>query len=149
MSIQNYRTPQKIFDVLNALYGPFTLDAAADEFNTKCKEWYDIKQNGLLRPWHPFTFCNPPFKSFGDWIRKAMREYKEKKNCSVVIGPVGCSQSWFSEVIVNPHTGIFCPTKRINFDSPSGGRTGSADRDSMIYVTGYGDHGISSIDFYL
>lgn len=42
-----WATPQDFFDKLNEEFH-FTLDAAADEFNHKCKKYYTKEQTGFL-----------------------------------------------------------------------------------------------------
>lgn len=45
-----WATPQDFFDKLNEEFH-FTLDAAADETNHKCDEYYGKSINGLSQPW--------------------------------------------------------------------------------------------------
>lgn len=45
-----WATPQDFFDKLNDEFH-FTLDAAADETNHKCDNYYDESVDGLSQPW--------------------------------------------------------------------------------------------------
>ena len=45
-----WATPQDFFDKLNEEFH-FTLDAAADETNHKCDNYYDESVDGLAQPW--------------------------------------------------------------------------------------------------
>ena len=45
-----WATPQDFFDKLNDEFH-FTLDAAADETNHKCDNYYDENVDGLAQPW--------------------------------------------------------------------------------------------------
>lgn len=46
----NWSTPQWFFDRLNAVF-KFTLDPCADETNHKCKQYYTVEDNGLVKNW--------------------------------------------------------------------------------------------------
>lgn len=45
-----YATPQDLFDELNAEFD-FNLDVAANEYNHKCKAYFDAKIDGLSQNW--------------------------------------------------------------------------------------------------
>lgn len=50
-SDKNYwETPQKLFDELDAEFH-FTLDAAADDSNHKCKRYFTQNEDGLRQNW--------------------------------------------------------------------------------------------------
>jgi phage N-6-adenine-methyltransferase len=140
VSRQDWRTPPWLFAMLDRMYGPFAMDAAASEENTLCSFF---STDGLNDPWLNPTFCNPPFRNFGDWMRKAHSEFSCRRVRSCLIGPVGCSQSWFHKYAQD--VVVLAPTKRICFllpdstypvDEKTGKPTG-ADRDTMIYLFGY------------
>jgi phage N-6-adenine-methyltransferase len=140
MSRQDWRTPPWLFKLLSKRYGPFAMDAAAAEENTLCSFF---STDGLNDPWINPTFCNPPFKNFGDWVKKAHSEFFDRGVRSCLIGPVGCSQSWFHRYAKDGV--ILAPTKRICFLLPDGtyprdevtGKPTGADRDTMIYLFDY------------
>src|SRR3954451_1002305 len=62
-----WRTPPDLFARLNAEYGPFALDAAADETNHLCPRWFGPGgevEDALAVPWWDYArriFCNPPY----------------------------------------------------------------------------------------
>ena len=131
---QDMRTPRWLFERLSYCFGPFALDAAASAENALCSKFFDGSTpnlDGLLAPWIDVTFCNPPFRDAGEWVRKAIAEAKRGAR-SVLIVPVGCSQSWWHEAAA--HATIFYPTKRISFDLPDGTPTTGADRDTLILI---------------
>lgn len=133
-SIQNRRTPPWLFKVCESLVpGPFVLDAFADEHNALCTQYHTEQTDGLLQRWSNCTFSNPPFKLMGLAIAKAVEELLSRGVVSCLIGPVGCSQSWFHND-VRRHATIYAPNQRISFLSATGDLTGGADRDTMIYV---------------
>lgn len=45
-----WATPQKLFDELDAVYG-FTLDPCSSDENAKCKKHYTKADDGLKRSW--------------------------------------------------------------------------------------------------
>jgi phage N-6-adenine-methyltransferase len=66
-----WATPQWLFDALHKEFG-FTLDPCSDGDNAKCKVFYTMRENGLLRDWGRETvFMNPPYSLTDEWMRKA------------------------------------------------------------------------------
>ena len=62
-------TPRFILDAL----GPFDLDPCApiERPWEMAAEHFTIADDGLLRDWHGFVWCNPPYgSSTGVWLRK-------------------------------------------------------------------------------
>lgn len=58
---QDWKTPQDLFDQLNAAEH-FTLDAACSPENCKCATGYTIGNSGLTHPWTGHrVWCNPPY----------------------------------------------------------------------------------------
>lgn len=78
---QNWRTPPDLFARLDALHGPFTLDAAADDTNHLCDDWC---RDGLTEDWRGIVWLNPPFANVLEWVEKAIREV-EAGNCGRVV----------------------------------------------------------------
>ena len=50
-----WATPSALYEQLNALFGPFTLDPCSTEENHKCRTFYTIEQNGLDQDWGDHT----------------------------------------------------------------------------------------------
>ena len=71
----NWRTPPRFFQKMNELFGPFTLDAAANDENHLCEKYYTEKDNGLLQPWTGRVWNNPPYGKgdggVGEFVAKA------------------------------------------------------------------------------
>lgn len=142
---QNWRTPKWLFDRLTAEFGPFVLDAAASAENALCDLYYDVEQDGLVRPWRNTTFCNPPFAQVGDWVAKAAHEATVRMVSSVVLVPAVCSQAWWHACGVD--CVAYMPTKRLRFDQPDGSPSRSADRDTIILVFGPRNERDHNVDF--
>ena len=81
----SWETPQDLFNEINKTYGPFQLDPASSDTNTKCPIWFTEDQDGLKQDWHVFgkVFCNPPYSNVGDWLKKGYEE--SQKGCRVVM----------------------------------------------------------------
>lgn len=47
---EEWATPRKLFDELNAEFG-FTLDPCATPENAKCERYFTKEQDGLSQPW--------------------------------------------------------------------------------------------------
>jgi hypothetical protein len=61
----------------------------------------DVKgrlRDGLVIPWHPFNFVNPPFsaKCIPKWIDRAYQE-KLKGNTTWMLAPMNVNRVWFKE----------------------------------------------------
>jgi len=77
-----WETPQAFFERLDAEFG-FTLDAAASSENTKCRDFYAIRDNALWQSWPGIVWCNPPYgRLIGKFVRKA---YQEAQRGSTVV----------------------------------------------------------------
>lgn len=67
----DWRTPPKVFDPLNAEFG-FTLDAAATADNALLERYCSPEDSGLLNSWvGERVWCNPPYGSgLAAWVAK-------------------------------------------------------------------------------
>ncbi len=133
---QNMRTPKWVFEAIQTELGiEFTLDAAADDLNAMCEWRYTKDRSGLANAWSSgWSWCNPPFSEFTKWIAWAWTEWAKHGRSSVLLGPAGCSQSWFHEHAKGGT--VYVPDCRINYLMPDGKPTTAADRDTMIYAFG-------------
>ncbi len=77
-------TPEPLFRMLEEKYGPFTLDAAADESNAKCAEYFTESQDGRIQPWRGRVWCNPPYRDLLKWVRHAYGETQAGR-CEVAV----------------------------------------------------------------
>ena len=142
-SIQERRTPRWLFDFLDARFGPFVLDAYAEEHNALCDHFFDAKDDGHTAQWEDATFANPPFEDMRPVFAQAVRMAEEGIR-SCIVSPVGCSQAWYHELAILGT--VWCPDRRINFDLPDGTPTKAADRDTIIVTFGPGHENDDSVD---
>jgi len=132
-SLQTRRTPRWLFDLLNAKFGPFALDAFADHQNFLCTPYWTKEDDGCSRPWRNATFGNPEFEAMEPALEQAVRQAALGVR-SVILGPVGCSQGWYHRLAIQGT--VYVPDKRISFDMPDGTPTSQADRDTIVMVFG-------------
>lgn len=84
----NWETPQELFDKLHDEFN-FRLDVSADEFNHKCKLYFDVSKDGLVQDWAKHAkggaiWMNPPYgRVMKHWIEKAYKEHIEN-NVTIV-----------------------------------------------------------------
>ena len=99
-------TPQWLFDVLDdqvrALTGQcFQLDAAASDWNAKCKFYFDKRSDALQQDWSnwPTIFCNPPFSAdlIPQFVAQGLHA-AERGSTVVFILPFWQRYPWFQEL---------------------------------------------------
>lgn len=122
-STQIYRTPNHVFTPLNLDLGPFGLDAAADENNTKCLEFLDEARNALSpdTKWYSGTgkvWCNPPYKKILPWVLRAEKAVEDGECERVVLLLPLIAAKWFTRCLINHEVQIY--DGRIAFDLPEG-----------------------------
>ena len=122
-----WETPQDFFDALNAEFH-FTVDAAAEPHNTKCKRFFDPEENGLAQSWDGETvWCNPPYgRGIGKWVQKAA----ESKATTVMLLPARTDTKWFHDFINRPCVEIRFIKGRLKF----GGAENAAPFPSMVVI---------------
>lgn len=102
MSNDLWRTPDWLYNALNATYGPFDVDLAADAENTKCEKFYSIQTNALVHDWHlagKNGFCNPPYSNLSLWLQKAKRESTAHKFRSTFVLPVWNGEQYWLDAV--------------------------------------------------
>lgn len=137
-------TPQWLFDELNARHH-FTIDVAANGYNTKREAHFDIVTDGLAQSWAGHrVWCNPPYSNIAAWVEKARREVASGCIVVVMLLPANrTEQRWWHEHIEpfrdKPGSGVsvrFLP-RRINFGVPGneGGKFNSSPPFGLCVVT--------------
>jgi len=81
----NWGTPPQLFEQCRHIWG-FQLDACAEPWSAKCREFYTEKDNGLLMKWKTWTWVNPPYSDIESWLEKASAE-RYRGASSVVLVP--------------------------------------------------------------
>lgn len=89
----SWRTPKDFFATLDA-HHRFTLDVAADLFNSMCRNHCC---DGLAEPWEGHTvWCNPPYSNIAPWVEKAIREPNAEIH---MLLPVFTETDWFARLL--------------------------------------------------
>lgn len=105
----DWSTPRDLFTRLSRQWGPFDLDAAADDGNRLCDVWLteSAASDGLTVDWRKAgahrVWLNPPYGRgiTGKWVEKAYAE--SLKGCRVVmLLPARTDAPWFHD-FVKPH----------------------------------------------
>lgn len=115
-----WRTPRGLFDLLDRSVR-FAVDAAADEGNHLCEQWYGsggIQEDALLIPqWASPAWCNPPYgKGIEKWLEKFI-EQGEMGVQVVALLPARVETRWWADLVV-PHADIIFLTGRVPFERP-------------------------------
>lgn len=78
-SEQRYGTPPHLVSALELeLRRRFDLDAGAEPWSAKAVRFYTERDNGLVKPWAPLTWYNPPYNDQARWLAKAIVECAER-----------------------------------------------------------------------
>lgn len=90
-----YKTPLNLYETLKEEF-PFTLDAAADDENHLCDEYFTYETNGLEQDWlgHDYVFVNPPYSEAAKWVKKASEESKKGIHVVMVLNVASGTKYW-------------------------------------------------------
>ena len=97
-----WATPQSIFDKLNSIYGPFTLDAAASGDNYKVAKYYTEADDSLSQDWSGHrVFLNPPYgRGLKDWVKKSYEEGLKENTMVVMLIPARTDTAYWHEYVM-------------------------------------------------
>lgn len=137
-------TPESVFGPLNAEHG-FTLDAAANERNKKCANFYSLSNSGLENSWDGHVvWCNPPYSDIAAWVRKALAEVTlgACKKVVMLLPANRTEQRWWQEYIepvrdCGKGVSTMFLQRRLNFgtpDNPTGKYNSSAPFGCVVVV---------------
>ena len=130
-----WRTPQALYEQLNALYD-FVLDAAASDENHKAQIYFTKEQDALKQSWDfgGSVFCNPPYgKDIARWVLKAYHE-STKGVTVVMLLPARTDTKWFHDLVLKNYAQIIWIKGRLKFEDENGKPGDSAPFPSMIVV---------------
>ena len=114
-----YNTPQWLYESLDKEFG-FTVDGAASANNAKCKKFWTIEDNSLLKDWtDEVVFLNPPYGKgvTSQWVKKAYYESKKGATVAMVV-PVRADAKWWHDYAMKAEVRLF--RNRLNFDNTHG-----------------------------
>lgn len=128
----NWGTPIEFFERVNKRFN-FRLDACAESWNTKCDNFYSQNENGLIKPWTSWTWCNPPYSEIYKWYKKAYQEMVQG-NSSVLLTFARTDTRAFHEFAIGA-TEICFLKGRLRFIDPKTGQQGNtAPSPSMLVI---------------
>lgn len=150
MGNENWETPNYFFERCEAAWGPFGMDAAASDDNSKCDYWITEEENALDLEWekdHPFglsgyhknVWLNPPYTNLIAWVNKAIEE-SNKGLRVVMLLPNDTDTRWFH--ILNKRAEIYLIKGRIKFIDPEGNGRNSPRQGHLIAVLYPPIHGL-------
>jgi len=131
-----WRTPDALYRALDQEFD-FTIDAAADESNAKCDEFFDRESDALAQTFGPGArvFCNPPYGRVLElWVKRAMIGAQEHGELWCMVLPARTGNRWFHRYCL-PHAEVRFIQGRLNF--AKGNVTAKRFRapfDSMVVV---------------
>lgn len=136
---QTYGTPWYIVRALERELGrPFDLDCCAEKWSAKAPRFYTKRDDGLVQPWAPLTWCNPPWAIQGVWLARAA-EIAERQRitvCCLVLASTS-AQYWRPTVFERATCDFF--ENRIDFLDPKTRQpTPGFDRANALVIYGPG-----------
>lgn len=94
-----WSTPEEIYNELDQEFN-FNLDPCSTAENHKTEDYYTIADNGLSKSWGGRrVFCNPPYSTIGEWVKKAYYESFKEDTLIVLLIPARTDTKYFQEYI--------------------------------------------------
>jgi len=127
----DWATPQDFFDKLNEKF-KFDLDVCADASNAKCKRYYSIEDDALLKTWRGYCFMNPPYgREITKWVKKAYESASTGEATVVCLLPSRTDTRWWHDYVMKAST-VWFLRGRLKFD----GHKNSAPFPSVVAAFG-------------
>jgi phage N-6-adenine-methyltransferase len=125
-----WTTPSRLFEELDAEFGPFTIDVAATAENAKCPRRFTKECDGLEQDWSDeVVFCNPPYSQARKWIEKAYSETRDGRCVVVMVLRASPGTKAWQEWVL-PHAEVRYVPGRLRF----GDAANVAPFDSAVVV---------------
>ena len=131
----DWATPLVVYQIIDLLYGPFTLDPCASAGNAKCDKFFTVDDDGLAQSWAGNScWLNPPYgKELPLWAEKGVREMDENGVYSVFLIPPRVGTPWFQELCKRAREVRFL-RGRVPFVDPAGNRTSPQDDNCIVIL---------------
>jgi len=127
----DWGTPQKTFDELNAEFG-FTIDVCASSHNFKVNNYFDVEVDGLAQVWDGVVWCNPPYgRTIKVWMQKAHEAWLNGATV-VCLVPARTDTAWWHDYAAKA-TEIRFLRGRLKFERP-GLKSDAAPFPSAIVI---------------
>lgn len=129
-------TPRHITDALGHIdldpCAPITPPWEISDFR------YDIRDDGLLKPWNGFVFCNPPY---GTQTKLWLKRMKEYAGGGIALIFARTDTKMFHDYIFDGATSILFIKGRLSFCDVTGKKGGTAGAPSCLVAYGEEAHG--------
>ena len=97
MGNQYWETPWELFNKLDAAFA-FTIDGAADNYNSKCQRYISEAENAFTTELHnERVFCNPPYANVDPWAKRFIR-WRDTGNPVIALLQDKTDTIWFRKV---------------------------------------------------
>ena len=97
----HYTVPWYLFNMLDSIFGPFTVDVHTTLEGRRCQKYY-TGENGLKVSWEDQSvFCHPPHSDYWRevWLAKVIKERKYAKNIVCVLPAITDANYWHDYVL--------------------------------------------------
>lgn len=148
-----WQTPADLFARLNAEYGPFTLDAAANARNHRCADWFGPGSNrgvidALTVPWQDYArriFCNPPYSRWmvAAFVCQGWQAARYGGTQTTFLVPATTEVRWWHEFVYDVDRRRFRPgvevefiRRRVRYLRPDGTQAGAGGFGSVVVTFG-------------
>jgi phage N-6-adenine-methyltransferase len=122
--VDDRRTPLSLWGDLDEEFS-FDLDVAASHENALCDDYFTREENGLVKPWTGYVWCNPPYSDIRQWVVKAEREISRVDGPYVIVMLLPANrteQGWWQDIIEPRRRMGLIETRflrgRLRFDTP-------------------------------
>jgi len=124
-------TPEWVFSGMGVA---FDLDVAAPDGGLSwipASAHYTVADDGLVMPWHGTVWCNPPYSAPTLWCRKWANH--GPGGALLIRADLSTSGPFAA---ISAATSIYIPSKRLQFVSGAGARSGSVNFSTVILGRG-------------
>jgi phage N-6-adenine-methyltransferase len=137
---QDWRTPKAFFRQIEAIAGPFDLDAAADRHNTLCEEFFSEERSALTNDWGvgdtaSRVWLNPPYgKALGLFSARAVEQVTRYPAIEVwMLVPARVDTRWWNALMTKTVTVRFM-AGRVKFEREDGARDSAPFPTAVIQL---------------
>ena len=128
----DWATPQKVFDKINALWD-LELDAAASPGNAKLPLYWTKDDDALKQDWTQYRiWCNPPYSLKDAFLEKALDASIKGEKRSVLILPAVPETNWFQHYAKKAE--VWFLKGRIQFIPPNDVNKSSNTKGSALFI---------------
>lgn len=136
---QDWRTPRELFNQIQAIAGPFNLDAASDEQNTLCEAFFSEQRSALVHNWDMWpetrAWLNPPYgKALALFSARAVGQVTRYPSIEVwMLVPARVDTRWWNTLMTKAVTVRFM-AGRVKFEREDGARDSAPFPTAVIQL---------------